>query len=111
MGCISSKLEERKTFRPRWKSEEPVTVSSLQKLRDEFWDTAPHYGGEPVIWDALKVATATDIESAKLILEAADVIIAEPDLSVCYDQKGRKYELPVYVLSEPINILPDEEED
>ena len=46
MGCISSKLEERKTFRPRWKSEEPVTVSSLQKLRDEFWDTAPHYGGE-----------------------------------------------------------------
>ena len=46
MGCISSKLEERKTFRPRWKSEEPVTVSSSQKLRDEFWDTAPHYGGE-----------------------------------------------------------------
>ena len=43
---FSGKLEERKTFRPRWKSEEPVTVSSLQKLRDEFWDTAPHYGGE-----------------------------------------------------------------
>ena len=61
-----------------------------------------------VIWDALKVAvSAEDVQSAKLILEAADVIIGEPDLSVCYDQKGRKYELPVYVLSEPINLMPD----
>jgi hypothetical protein len=30
-------------------------------------------------------------------------------LSVCYDQKGRKYELPVYILSEPVNILEDED--
>lgn len=52
---------------------------------------------------------ADDVQSAKLILEAADVIVAEPDLSVCYDQKGRKYELPVYVLSEPINLVSDEE--
>ena len=66
--------------------------------------------GATVIWDALKVAVnADDVQSAKLILEAADVIVAEPDLSVCYDQKGRKYELPVYVLSEPINLVSDEE--
>ena len=52
---------------------------------------------------------ADDAQRAKLILEAAGVIVAEPDLSVCYDQKGRKYELPVYVLSEPINLVSDEE--
>ena len=57
-----------------------------------------------VIWEALKVAVA-DLESAKVILEAADVIIAEPDLSVVYDQKGRKYEIPIFCLSEPINLI------
>ena len=46
-----------------------------------------------------------DLESAKVILEAADVIIAEPDLSVVYDQKGRKYEIPIFCLSEPINLI------
>ncbi|QDZ20065.1 ubiquitin domain-containing protein [Chloropicon primus] len=105
MGCLNSKEKARKGFKPSWKSEEPITREKLQQLRDEFWDTAPHYGGESVIWDALKVAvSADDIESAKLILDAADVIISEPDLSVCYDQKGRKYELPVFVLSDPINL-------
>merc|ERR1711904_316275 len=65
MGCINSK-EDAKEFKPRWKSEEPVTVSGLQKLRDEFWDTAPAYGGSSVIWDALKVAVSTeDISQAK----------------------------------------------
>merc|ERR1739845_41631 len=91
MGCLSSKdasiLKAKK-----WKSQEPMTLEELQKRREEFWDTAPHYGGDPVIWEALKVAVA-DLESAKVILEAADVIIAEPDLSVVYDQKGRKYEI------------------
>merc|ERR1711977_104458 len=103
MGCLSSKdasiLKAKK-----WKSQEPVTLEELQKRREEFWDTAPHYGGDPVIWEALKVAVA-DLESAKVILEAADVIIAEPDLSVVYDQKGRKYEIPIFCLSEPINLI------
>eukprot|EP00205_Picochlorum_sp_RCC944_P002015 CAMPEP_0182607188 /NCGR_PEP_ID=MMETSP1330-20130603/1923_1 /TAXON_ID=464278 /ORGANISM="Picochlorum sp., Strain RCC944" /LENGTH=105 /DNA_ID=CAMNT_0024825731 /DNA_START=115 /DNA_END=432 /DNA_ORIENTATION=+ len=103
MGCLSSKdasiLKAKK-----WKSQEPVTLEELQKRREEFWDTAPHYGGDPVIWEALKVAVA-DLECAKVILEAADVIIAEPDLSVVYDQKGRKYEIPIFCLSEPINLI------
>ena len=46
MGCLSSKdasiLKAKK-----WKSQEPVTLEELQKRREEFWDTAPHYGGDP----------------------------------------------------------------
>jgi hypothetical protein len=115
MGCFNSKdasgVDRKvKVKKPSpWKSQEPITHSGLKKLRDEFWDTCKHYGGEPVIWDALKGAIDVDRESAKLILEAADVIIEKQDLSVCYDQKGRKYELPVYILSEPVNILEDED--
>lgn len=28
-----------------WKHSEPITRTQLMKMRDEFWDTAPHYGG------------------------------------------------------------------
>ena len=46
MGCISSKDAKKEFKRSPWKSQEPVSRSALQKLRDEFWDTAPHYGGD-----------------------------------------------------------------
>lgn len=28
-----------------WKHPQPITKSQLTQMRDEFWDTAPHYGG------------------------------------------------------------------
>ena len=30
----------------RWKHPEPIAASELKQMRDEFWDTAPHYGGK-----------------------------------------------------------------
>lgn len=29
-----------------WKHSEPITRTQLVQMRDEFWDTAPHYGGQ-----------------------------------------------------------------
>jgi hypothetical protein len=29
-----------------WKHTEPITRTQLMRMRDEFWDTAPHYGGQ-----------------------------------------------------------------
>lgn len=29
-----------------WKHTEPITKTQLMRMRDEFWDTAPHYGGQ-----------------------------------------------------------------
>ena len=75
MGCFGSKSAETKAEkgralrRPVWTSEYPMTRSELQVLvtqrfgifqqhlcwltrgfvqqkREEFWDTAPHYGGD-----------------------------------------------------------------
>lgn len=28
-----------------WKHPQPITKAQLMQLREEFWDTAPHYGG------------------------------------------------------------------
>ncbi|KAJ9529026.1 hypothetical protein QJQ45_007092 [Haematococcus lacustris] len=59
-----------------------------------------------VIWDALKAACETDVETAKLIIDSAGIIVAAPDMHICYDELGAKYELPQYVLSDPINMAP-----
>lgn len=37
---------EKKIRKPKpWKHPQPITRTQLIQLRDEFWDTAPHYGG------------------------------------------------------------------
>lgn len=29
-----------------WKHTQAITLAQLRQMRDEFWDTAPHYGGQ-----------------------------------------------------------------
>ncbi|KAH6788737.1 Ubiquitin domain-containing protein [Perilla frutescens var. frutescens] len=117
MGCAGSsqtKAEgergERRTVKrikkPRsWKHPQPITISQLIQLREEFWDTAPHYGGRKEIWDALRAAAEADPTLARAIVESAGIILHNPDMTVCFDERGVKYELPTYVLSEPKNLI------
>jgi len=51
MGCAGStpKVDEnsKKLKKPKaWKHTQPITSAQLKQMRDEFWDTAPHYGGQ-----------------------------------------------------------------
>lgn len=94
-----------KTFvKPRWRSDDPVTATEIEKMRAEFWDTEPHYGGDRVIWDALKAASEANIETARLILESAGVNVVSEDMTICYDERGQKYMIPKYAISDPSNI-------
>ncbi|KAK8622631.1 hypothetical protein V6N13_117539 [Hibiscus sabdariffa] len=88
-----------------WKHPQPITKSQLVQMREEFWDTAPHYGGRKEIWDALRAAAEADLTLAQVIVDSAAVIVQSADLTVCYDERGAKYELPKYVLSEPTNLI------
>lgn len=61
MGCCSSSPTPRrrsyqeveivdkdvKLQRPVWTSESRLDEAELQRMRDEFWDTQPAYGGSP----------------------------------------------------------------
>ncbi|CAN4082195.1 unnamed protein product [Withania somnifera] len=87
-----------------WRHTEAITRTQLVQMRDEFWDTAPHYGGRKEIWDALRAAAEADISLAQTIVGSAGIIVQAPDLTVCYDERGAKYELPKYVFSEPTNL-------
>lgn len=36
-----------KIRRPKtWKHPQPISRTELTQMREEFWDTAPHYGGK-----------------------------------------------------------------
>uniref|UniRef100_A0A452ZMD0 DC-UbP/UBTD2 N-terminal domain-containing protein n=2 Tax=Aegilops tauschii TaxID=37682 RepID=A0A452ZMD0_AEGTS len=59
------------------------------------------------IWDALRAATDADLTLAQTIVDSAGIIVSNPDLTLCYDERGAKYELPNYVLSEPTNLIRD----
>lgn len=60
----------------------------FQAQREEYWLTQPHYGGAKEIWTALKAACeAEDPDTAKLIMDAAGVIIKKWP-SECYDERG-----------------------
>ncbi|RXH84026.1 hypothetical protein DVH24_026925 [Malus domestica] len=51
MGCAGSSQTKgdgtlKKIRKPKpWKHPQPLTKSQLLQMREEFWDTAPHYGG------------------------------------------------------------------
>ncbi|RWR96299.1 ubiquitin domain-containing protein 2-like protein [Cinnamomum micranthum f. kanehirae] len=137
MGCAGSsqnKGEEttKKLRKPKaWRHPQPITRTQLKQMREEFWDTAPHYGGqkefvvelcelflrampqiqnvEPEIWDALQAAAEADLNLAQAIVDSAGVIVSNADMTICYDERGMcaRYELPKYVLSEPSNLIRD----
>eukprot|EP00983_Pelagomonas_calceolata_P120848 1160743-Pelagomonas_calceolata.AAC.8 len=62
--------------------------------------------GGDVIWDALKAAAeCEDMESTKLILESAGIIVNTTDMTICYDERGAKYDLPKNKLTPAQGIL------
>ncbi|CAI5499873.1 unnamed protein product [Closterium sp. Naga37s-1] len=97
MGCVGSTAKEdspkgKKVVKPKaWKHPTPLSQAELTRMREEFWDTAPHYGGQREIWDALKAATDGDRDMAQVILESAGVVVDVPDMSVCYDERGASW--------------------
>ncbi|XP_066149493.1 ubiquitin domain-containing protein 2 [Euwallacea fornicatus] len=99
----------------RWKSDVPLTEGQLRSKRDEFWDTAPAFEGKKEIWDALRAAALAaeqrDYEMAQAILDGAGVFVPNGYITDCYDQLGHRYQVPIYCLSYPINIVKEDGRD
>ena len=104
---------------PNWQLPKPFNIepapslNELNKKREEFWDTSPSYGGSHEIWEVLKAAVlsaASDIETARLYLESAGIIVATPNLTTVFDERGAKYDLPRWVLITPRNVKLDQQD-
>ncbi|XP_011629384.1 ubiquitin domain-containing protein 1 [Amborella trichopoda] len=94
MGCAGSSQKSsegtvKKLRKPKpWKHTQSITRMQLRQMRDEFWDTAPHYGGQKEIWDALRAAAEADMSLAQAIVDSAGVIVTSADMSTCYDERA-----------------------
>ncbi|KAK1788118.1 hypothetical protein P4O66_016580 [Electrophorus voltai] len=103
-----------KREKPKWKSDYPMTDGQLRSKRDEFWDTAPAFEGRKEIWDALRAATqafeSNDHELAQAIIDGASITLPHGALTECYDELGNRYQLPVYCLSPPVNMIEEKSE-
>lgn len=62
-------------------------LSSKRQAANHLASSIPEYGA--VIWDALKAACEADQETCKLIIESAGIIVAAPDMTICYDERGK----------------------
>ncbi|XP_064600098.1 ubiquitin domain-containing protein 1-like isoform X1 [Liolophura sinensis] len=108
---VTGRNQPLKPEKPKWKSDVPLTEGQLRSKRDEFWDTAPAFEGRKEIWDALKAAAYAletgDHSLAQAIVDGASISLPNGTLMDCYDELGNRYQLPVYVLSSPTNLIED----
>ncbi|KAG0163487.1 Ubiquitin domain-containing protein 1 [Apophysomyces sp. BC1034] len=123
MGCCASRLDEEersptggKPFKRAglaWTADQPITQGELLIQRDTFWDTSPSYGGREEIWQALKAAVeCQELQLAQSILDAANVILPTGNLADgCFDELGNRYEIPVYCIVDPTNLISDDIDD
>jgi hypothetical protein len=87
----------------------------LHRQRTEFWETAPQYDGLVETWNSLRVAVElshqNDLSTAQAVLDSAGITIPTGDLGQgCYDERGHRFVVPEFVLSEPSNISDDDVE-
>ncbi|ORZ08944.1 hypothetical protein BCR42DRAFT_424323 [Absidia repens] len=97
----------------QWTSDVPITHARLLEQRNTFWETAPFYEGRPEIWQALQAATTSDdIILAQSILDAANITLPTGNpADGIYDELGTRYEIPLYCLVDPTNVIADGETD
>lgn len=108
----SSDIDLRRDL-PKWSSETAITRGALISKRDEFWETAPSYEGRKEIWDALKTAADAiengDFALAKIIIETAAIKVPHGTLAETYDELGNKYQVPLYCLASPENLIKEDD--
>ena len=113
MGCVNSAIgENRESHRiaqpKRWKSSTPITRAEIMARREDFWSSREGAGGLPQIWAALRSAAegvnSNNLDHANAVLEASSVTTPNSDMSVCYDELGNRYEVPLWCWSSPVNL-------
>ena len=98
-----------KREKPKWKADVPLTDGQLRSKRDEFWDTAPAFEGRKEIWDAMRAASraaeCNEYDLAQAIVDGAGITLPNGSLTDAYDELGNRYQLPIYCLAAPVNLI------
>ncbi|KAL2043397.1 hypothetical protein N7G274_003703 [Stereocaulon virgatum] len=95
-----------------WRSKRAWTRAQLDRERQDFFDT--RVSGHAEIWATLKVVVGLlrdgDVSTAQTIVDAAGITVPTGDLkNGVYDEAGNLYQLPEHVISDPENIVDQED--
>mmetsp|Transcript_18184 Transcript_18184/g.32593 ORF Transcript_18184/g.32593 Transcript_18184/m.32593 type:complete len:223 (+) Transcript_18184:115-783(+) len=73
----------------------------VEKKRSEFWDT--RVTGSQKVWEILRAAIAEENTTrAEDLVESAGIYMPNGLLMIVYDSDGTRYDLPPYVINEPL---------
>lgn len=97
-----------------WTAKKQWNRSQLDRERQEFFDT--RVTGHAEIWATLKVVVGLladgDINTAQSILDAAAITVPTGDLkNGAYDEAGNLYQMPEHVISDPRNVVLNQQEE
>jgi hypothetical protein len=79
-----------------------ISNGQLRERREEFWRSRKE--GNRDIWRSIRQAIEADHESAPIILDMSQITHESNSLSVCYDSTGFRYEIPVWVINDPVKF-------
>lgn len=78
-----------------------LTANGIEKKIEEFWET--RIGGDKEIWKSLKkICLETDQKLCKEIIKKSRLNLPNKTLSLVYDFKGHRYDLPIFVINPPM---------
>lgn len=83
-----------------------ITQAQLQAKREEFWRTQT--SGRRSVWLAIRQAVEADPATAATLLQLAEVTLERNNLAVCLDRQGNRYELPPFMINDPVKFSDGE---
>ena len=85
--------------------ETPLSKHDLDKWRKDFWDTRT--SGSRHIWNCIRSCCEETAETAQALILAADLQMPQNSLTLCIDETGIYYRVPICVINDPINYDAD----
>lgn len=89
---------------PAWQA--TITRAQLQAKREEFWRSQTT--GRRNIWMTIRQAVEADNATATTLLQMAEITLEENSLLVAYDRNKTRYEIPPFVINDPVKFSDSE---
>ena len=85
--------------------ETPLSKHELDKWRKDFWETRT--SGSRHIWNCIRSACEETPDTAVALILAAELQMPQNSLTLCIDESGMHYRVPICVISDPIGYDAD----
>ncbi|CAK67568.1 unnamed protein product (macronuclear) [Paramecium tetraurelia] len=86
-----------------------IDIGQIEKLRNVFWETRVE--GKQEIWQILRSIINEDEETARLLVQEAELKPIKDSLQHVYDKLGQKYDVPIFCINDPIEYSNEKFED